>query len=91
MNYLCGQIPENIDFIHQTKTMFNEIVNGNLSTISSSSPNGMFTSLTPSQDSHFGSMFIDNNQSTTDLQPNIGSGLTSFKEPLQDMFDLLER
>ncbi|KAF5753446.1 putative transcription factor bHLH family [Helianthus annuus] len=82
-----NKIPENTDFINQTKTMFNEIVNGNLPTISSSSPNGMFASLIPSQDSYFGSMFVDNNQSTTELQPSIGSGLTSFKEPLQDMFD----
>ncbi|KAI7741130.1 hypothetical protein M8C21_000650 [Ambrosia artemisiifolia] len=83
-----NKIPENTDFVNQTKAMFNEIVIGNLPTISSSTPNGSFASLIPSQDSYFGSMFLDNNQSTTDLQPNTGSGLTYFKEPLQDMFDL---
>ncbi|KAI3812846.1 hypothetical protein L1987_17558 [Smallanthus sonchifolius] len=97
-----NKIMENTDFINQTKSMFNEIVIGNLPTISSSSPNGLFASLIPSQDSYFGSnqtslsfppqsqsMFLDNiNQSTTNLQPNIGSSLTSFKEPHQDMFEL---
>ncbi|XP_076929844.1 transcription factor bHLH157-like [Bidens hawaiensis] len=50
-----NKIPENTDFVNQTKTMFTEVVNGNLPTISSSSPSGVFGSLIPSQDTFFGS------------------------------------
>ncbi|XP_076885158.1 transcription factor bHLH157-like [Bidens hawaiensis] len=70
-----NKIPENMDFVNQTKTMFNEVVNGNgnLPTISSSSLSGVFGSLIPPQDTFFGtntslgfppqsqSMFLDNN------------------------------
>ncbi|KAD3641417.1 hypothetical protein R6Q59_003998 [Mikania micrantha] len=109
-----NKIVENTDFINQTKSMFNDIVNGDSPIVSSSSPNGSFGSLIPSQDSYFGSndhysinqtsiglppqsffsgsqsqsMFLDNNQSTSNLQPNTGSSLISYKEPHQNMFDL---
>ncbi|KAK9049895.1 hypothetical protein SSX86_031137 [Deinandra increscens subsp. villosa] len=110
-----NKIVENADFINQTKSTFNQIVNGNLPTISSSSPDRLFDSLMPSQASYFGSdnrysvvnqtslgfppqsfssrsqsqsMFLHNNESTANLEPNTGSSLTSFKEPDQDLFDL---
>ncbi|KAK1438551.1 hypothetical protein QVD17_04360 [Tagetes erecta] len=50
-----NKIVENTDFINQTKSMFNETVDANLPTISSSSPNGLFASLIPLQDCNFGS------------------------------------
>nr|XP_043606422.1 transcription factor bHLH157-like [Erigeron canadensis] len=47
------KIPEKSEFINQTKRMLSEIVNGNIPTISSSSPNGLFASLISSEDPYF--------------------------------------
>ncbi|KAK9076630.1 hypothetical protein SSX86_004964 [Deinandra increscens subsp. villosa] len=91
------KIVENTDFINHSKRMFNEIVNGNVPTSSSSKPNGLFASLIPSEDYHsinqtsFGipqQSFSSGSHSQSMFQPNIDSSLTSFKEPDQNMFDL---
>ncbi|KAJ0559278.1 putative transcription factor bHLH family [Helianthus annuus] len=91
---------ENEEFINHTKRIFNELVNGNVPTSSCSSPDRLFASLISSEDnysinqtsfdfpqqsfssashSQLQSMFLDHNQSTS---------LTSFKEPLHDMFNI---
>ncbi|KAJ0779044.1 putative transcription factor bHLH family [Helianthus annuus] len=95
-----NKIMENEEFINHTKRIFNELVNGNVPTSSCSSPDRLFASLISSEDnylinqtsfdipqqsflsgshSQLQSMFLDHNQSTS---------LTSFKEPLHDMFNI---
>ncbi|KAL9996104.1 putative transcription factor bHLH family [Helianthus debilis subsp. tardiflorus] len=95
-----NKIMENEEFINHTKRIFNELVNGNVPTSSCSSPDRLFASLISSEDnysinqtsfdfpqqsfssgshSQLGSVFLDHNQSTS---------LTSFKEPLHDMFNI---
>ncbi|MFS7942093.1 putative transcription factor bHLH family [Helianthus anomalus] len=95
-----NKIMENEEFINHTKRIFNELVNGNVPTSSCSSPDRLFASLISSEDnysinqtsfdfpqqsfstashSQLQPMFLDHNQSTS---------LTSFKEPLHDMFNI---
>ncbi|KAJ0565199.1 putative transcription factor bHLH family [Helianthus annuus] len=95
-----NKIVENEEFINHTKRIFNELVNGNVPTSSCSSPDRLFAPLISSEDnysinqtsfdfpqqsfstsshSQLQSMFLDHNQSTS---------LTSFKEPLHDMFNI---
>ncbi|KAM0015609.1 putative transcription factor bHLH family [Helianthus debilis subsp. tardiflorus] len=95
-----NKIMENEEFINHTKRIFNELVNGNVPTSSCSSPDRLFAPLISSEDnysinqtsfdfplqsfssashSQLQSMFLDYNQSTS---------LTSFKEPLHDMFNI---
>ncbi|KAK1408976.1 hypothetical protein QVD17_41179 [Tagetes erecta] len=94
-----NKIVENIEFINHTKTIFNEIVNGNnVPTSSTSSPNGLFASLISSEDqypinqsslSFLPQSFSSGSQSQSMfLDHNPSTSLTSFKEPHQDMFDL---
>lgn len=89
---------ENIEFINHTKRVFNELVNGNVPTSSSSSPNGLFASLISSED-HYPinqtslsfpqQSFSSGSQSQSMfLDHNQSTSLASFKDPHQDMFDL---
>ncbi|KAI3693711.1 hypothetical protein L1987_76662 [Smallanthus sonchifolius] len=96
-----NKIMENTEFINHTKRIFNEVVNGNVPTSSSSSPNGLFASFMSSED-HYSinqaslcfpqQSFSSGSQSHSMFldpnQSNIASSLTSFKEPQQDIFDL---
>ncbi|KAL8253839.1 hypothetical protein R6Q59_032060 [Mikania micrantha] len=47
-----NKVVENKEFINHTKRVFNETVNGNVPTSSSSSPNGLFASLISSEDNY---------------------------------------
>lgn len=64
------KILEKTEFIHQTKRMFGEIVNGNVPAISSCMSNGLFASLISTDDSYFGDAAqYSINQTSLDLPP----------------------
>ncbi|KAI7736975.1 hypothetical protein M8C21_027251 [Ambrosia artemisiifolia] len=94
-----NKVVENIEFINHTKRIFNDIVNGNAPTSSSSSPNGLLSSLMSSEDHYsinqtcFGfpqqSFASGLHSQSMFLDHSRSTSLTSFKEPpLHDMFDL---